>query len=180
MTSITARLAPLPYAVLMPNWEKLLHPLMRSPKRRGEWAEAAFTAKAMGQGLRVCKPCSDSDPFDFVVFNIRQAMNRVQVKSAWKRAFRARGYCVIGNGRRFDRSAFDFLVVVLPEQDAWYVIPGDAVHGLKRVYLYPNRPKRPRKVADFEKYREAWHLLTGDEPGAWARYQRFTIHAGTE
>jgi len=23
-------------------------------------------------------------------------------------------------------------------------------------------------------------LLTGDELGAWARYQRFTIHAGAE
>ena len=56
---------------------------MRSTKRRGEWAEAAFIAKAMGQGLRVSKPLGESDPYDFVVFNVRHAMNRVQVKSAW-------------------------------------------------------------------------------------------------
>ena len=67
----------------MPKWEEFLHPFMRSTKLRGEWAEAAFIAKAMGQGLRVSKPCGESDPYDFVVFNVRHAMNRVQVKSAW-------------------------------------------------------------------------------------------------
>jgi hypothetical protein len=164
----------------MPSWEKLLHPFMRSPKRRGEWAEAAFTAKAMGQGLTVCKPCGDLEPFDFVVFNVRRAMNRVQVKSAWNRVPGWRGYGVgTTNRKRFDRSHFDFLVVALPERDVWYVIPADAVHGKTKFRLYPG-PKRRKIGCDYEQYREAWHLLTGDEPGAWARYQRFTIHAGTE
>lgn len=58
----------------MRRWEKFLHPFMRHPKRRGDWAEAAFTAKAMGQGLTVCKPVSEAEPFDFVVFNVRRAI----------------------------------------------------------------------------------------------------------
>ena len=165
----------------MPKWEKLLHPFMRSTKRRGEWAEAAFIAKAMGQGLRVSKPCGDSDPYDFVVFNIRRAMNRVQVKSAWALA-RGSAYSIGTTNHRFNRSDFDFLVVALPERDLWYVIPADAVHGIAKFRLYPepSKVKRKKTTRNFEPYREAWRLLTGDEPGAWTRYQRFTIHAGTE
>ena len=164
----------------MPKWEKILHPFMRSTKRRGEWAEAAFVAKAMGQGLRVSKPCGESDPYDFVVFNVRHAMNRVQVKSAWARIPGWRGYAVGTTNHRFRRSDFDYLVVALPEQDVWYVIPADALHGLSKFRLYPATPKRKKTPKDYEQYREAWHLLTGDEPGAWARYQRFTIHANAE
>ena len=164
----------------MADWEKVLHPRMRNIKRRGDWAETAFATKAMGQGLTVCKPLGDSEPFDFVVFNVRRAMNRIQVKSSWNRVWRAYGYCATNSGKPFDRSTFDFLVVVVPDQDVWYVIPADAVHGKKLIYVYPVRPKRRKKAADYEPYREAWHLLTGEEPGAWARYQRFTIHAGRE
>ncbi|HVP42820.1 MAG TPA: group I intron-associated PD-(D/E)XK endonuclease [Terriglobales bacterium] len=163
----------------MRRWEKLLHPFMRSTKRRGEWAEAAFVAKALGQGLRVSKPLGDSDPYDYVVFNIRHAMNRVQVKSAWARRM-GRGYEVRSTNQKLDRRDFDFLVVALPEVDVWYVIPVDAVHGKRNARLYPVERRRRKTRCDYEQYREAWHLLTGDEPGAWARYQRFTIHAGTE
>ncbi len=156
--------------------DRFLHPKMRDPKRRGEWVEAAFQAKALGQGLSVCKPCGDSDPFDFVVYNVRRSMNRVQVKSAWLRY--ARRYKVDNpDNKKFKRSDFDFLVVALPDADIWYVIPVDAVHDLKAVCFYPHHQNSRGR---FEKYREAWHLLTGDEPGAWKRYQRFTIHAGTE
>jgi len=153
---------------------------MRYRKRRGEWAEAAFMAKAMGQGLTVCKPCGETEPFDFVVFNIRRAMSRIQVKSAWKAFARRRNYRVENNRKPFSRLNFDFLVVALPERDAWYVIPADAVQGEKCLCFYPEGPPSRKKAMNYEQYREAWHLLTGDEPGAWARYQRFTIHAGTE
>ena len=163
----------------MPKWEKVLHPFMRNTKRRGEWAEAAFVAKAMGQGLRVSKPLGDSDPYDFVVLNVRNAVNRVQVKSAWARRI-GRGYEVHSTNKKLDRGGFDFLVVALPEIDVWYVIPADAVHGKRTVRLYAAEPRRRKTRCDHEPYREAWHLLTGDEPGAWARYQRFNIHAGTE
>ena len=164
----------------MPNWIRFLHPRLRQPKRRGEWAEATFLAKAMGQGLQVCKPCGDSEPFDFVVFNVRHWMNRVQVKSAWRRFPQSQGYKIENNRRHFDRSEFDVLVVVLPEVDAWYVIPADAVHLQKAVWLYPRKPSKKKGMKTFEQYRETWHLLTGDESGAWARYQRFTIHANAE
>ena len=164
----------------MPDWKRILHPRMRHPKRRGEWAEAAFLAKALGQGLTVCKPCGDTEPFDYVVFNVRRSMNRVQVKSSWKRSWAIVGYKVENNHRRFNRSECDFVVVVLPDEDAWYVIPVDAVHGQKVIWMYPRKPSRFKRVKTYEQYREAWHLLTGDEPGAWERYQRFTIHANAE
>ncbi len=134
----------------------------------------------MGQGLQVCKPCGDSEPFDFVVLNVRRAMNRMQMKSAWRCFPQSRGYKIENNRWRFNRSGFDFLVVVLPEVDTWYVIPADDVHLEKAVWLYPGKPNKKRGMKAYEQYREAWHLLTGDEPGAWARYQRFTIHANAE
>ncbi|HVP44899.1 MAG TPA: group I intron-associated PD-(D/E)XK endonuclease [Terriglobales bacterium] len=159
----------------MGRFDRLFHPRMRDEKHRGDWAEAAFSAKAMGQGLTVCRPMGENEPFDFVVYNVRRAMNRVQVKSAWKRW---RGKYQITSGRGgFKRADIDFVVVAIPDADVWYVIPVDAIAGCKGAAFAPHNPKSKRK---YEQYREAWHLLTGDEPGAWARYQRFTIHAGTE
>ena len=150
---------------------------MRHKKRRGEWAEAAFVAKAMGQGLSVNEPCSEIEPYDFVVFNVRRAMNRGQVKSAssrWLGAYRA-----TSSKYAFGRKDIDVLVVAVPEHDAWYVIPADACHGLKCLAFCPQNPRKAKRYK-FEKYRETWHLLTGDEPGAWERYQTFTIHAQRE
>ena len=162
----------------MQKWEKILHPRLWHRKRRGEFVEAAFQAKAMAQGLTVCKPCSETEPFDFVVFNVRRAMNRVQVKSAWSRWNRRNCYRVMPpKGRRFNRGETDVLVVALPEADVWYVVPIDAVAGHKAAHFYPHDTSGKQKL---EEYREAWHLLTGDEPGAWERYQRFTIHAQRE
>ncbi len=101
--------------------------------------------------------------------------------ACWARARdRGRAYCISSSNHTFNRADFDFLVVALPEQDVWYVIPADAVHGVTTFRIHPTPSKRKKNSKDFEPYREAWHLLTGDEPGAWARYQRFTIHAGTE
>ena len=65
--------------------DRLIHPKLRSEKRRGEWAEAAFVSKAMGLGLSVSKPCSEEEPYDLIVININHVVSRVQVKSAWVR-----------------------------------------------------------------------------------------------
>ncbi len=148
---------------------------MRDEKHRGDWAETAFAAKAMGQGLSVCQPLGENEPFDFVVFNVRRSMNRVQVKSAWKR-WHGKYQITCGRGG-FRRRDLDFVVVAIPDCDVWYVIPIDALAGTRGAAFAPHNPKSKRK---FEKYREAWHLLTGDQPGAWQRYQRFTIHAQAE
>ncbi len=131
----------------------------------------------MGLGLTVCPPLGDNDPFDFIVYNMRRAMNRVQVKSAWVHCC---GRYFVGGQRRknrYKRSDIDFIVVVIPPADAWYIIPIDA---LKNKGVSTFTPHKPNGRGKLEKYRDAWHLLTGDEPGAWERYQRFTIHAAAE
>ncbi len=159
----------------MGRLDRFLHPRLRDEKRRGDWAETAFAAKAMGQGLTVCQPLGENEPFDFVVFNVRRAMNRVQVKSAWTR-WRGKYQITAGRGG-FKPSDIDFVVVAIPDCDVWYVIPVDALIGCKGAAFAPHNPKSKRK---YEPYREAWHLLTGDPPGSWQRYQRFTIHAQAE
>lgn len=160
----------------MAKTDRYVHRRLRNAKNRGVWAESAFMTKALGLGLTVCKPVGDNDPFDFVVFNMRRAVNRVQVKSVW--AHWGRRYFAGGTrGRVYKPSEVDFLVVVIPRVDAWYIIPIDAI---KNVRLPSFSPHIPNSKGRFEKYRDAWHLLTGDEPGAWARYQRFTIHAEAE
>ncbi len=164
------------YGKRMAKADRYVHPRLRNGKNRGLWAETAFAAKAMGMGLNVCKPMGDNDPFDFAVFNIRHAVSRVQVKSVWAH-WNGRYFAGGLRKQRYKPSEVDFIVVVLPAVDAWYIIPIDA---MKNVRVLSFSPHRPKSRARFEKYRDAWHLLTGEEPGAWARYQRFTIHAQAE
>ena len=69
------------------------------------------------------------------------------------------------------------MVVAIPKEDIWYVVPFDAIKGVKMPYFTPQVAK---SKARYEEYREAWHLLTGDHPGVWKKYQRFTIHAAAD
>ena len=52
----------------------------------------------------------------------------------------------------------DFIVAYVEPQNAWYVIPVDALGQRTFINLYPLGKTRTIG-GQFEKYREAWHLL---------------------
>ncbi len=133
-------------------------------KRQGEAAEARFLAEASARGLWVCKPWGDSAPYDFVVDSGK--LYRVQVKSVWCRPeHNRRSYTVIvtkgTHGRKKPRvytaKEVDFVAVLIVQEDAWYIIPLRAMKGRMSAYL-GSTTRRSRRL--YEKYREAWELLS--------------------
>jgi hypothetical protein len=154
-----------------PNKFRKLH-----RKTKGEWAELAFIAKATALGLTACKAYGENEPFDFIVYSKRGGAVRIQVKSAW--TMTNGGYHV--RARRCTRGyrpgELDYFVVLIPPEDAWYIFPAAAVPRGGFVAFYPHRPG---SHGHFEKYRNAWHLLTGD-PADDTRTLGLCIHASAE
>jgi PD-(D/E)XK endonuclease len=70
---------------------------IKHPKRRGEWAEMRFMAKAAENGLEVAKPYGEMSRYDFAV-EYEGKFVRVQVKSTM--ASHGRGYeCTVRGWR---------------------------------------------------------------------------------
>jgi PD-(D/E)XK endonuclease len=93
-------------------------------KRRGEWAELLFMARAAEHGLFVSKPWGDTCHYDFVVEDESAKLLRVQVKST--ASIRHKGYGVRSQGSQgaYPAGAYDFL--------AAYVIPEDVGTSSRR------------------------------------------------
>lgn len=143
-------------------------------KAAGEWVESVFLAKALALGLGVSKPFGDTQPYDFLVTRRNLPPARIQVKSAFaKRAGGCYLVSMLQHRKPYKPADLDFFVVYIPPEDAWYVIPV----GRIRVPAMSVRPRRVR--GRYEKYRNAWHLLTGD-PEDDTRSLGFTIHAAAE
>ena len=125
-------------------------------KSKGEYAEAAFVAKAIGLGFTVCRPFGDNHRFDFLVFAPGCRILRVQVKSCWTRV--KNSYFLNTQGtfhRRYTRRDCDFIVGYVVPQDAWYVIPIAAIRSRMAV-LFPHIPHSRGRL---ERYHNAWTLL---------------------
>lgn len=141
-------------------------------KSQGEWVEMVFMVKAASLGLAVSKPFGDSQPYDVIITTRTGRTVRVQLKSAWRKIggrYHARMWkCA----RAYHRWELQFFVVYVPPEDAWYVIPFRKVHR-KMLRFYPHQTASRGK---YEKYRNAWHLITGD-PADDSRRLGFTIHA---
>ena len=121
-------------------------------KRRGEWAESVFMAKAHERGFPVSKPWGDMCPYDFVVGNTGRFVS-VQVKSTVNRP--VSGYvCTEQAHRPYPAGSFDFVAAYVIPTDTWYIIPAALIQGMKWVTLQPDLP-----ASKYEPYREAWHLL---------------------
>jgi len=134
------------------------------PKRRGELAELIFVLKAATMGLAVSKPFGDSFPYDVVVESDHR-MLRIQVKSSFS-SNRA-GYCInlgargdAAGHRLYTPDEIDFVAAYVVCHDTWYIIPATALGTARSVRLYPAGSKK-QNVGRFEKYREAWNLITG-------------------
>src|SRR5438132_5802100 len=147
---------------------------LRHPKRRGEWVELQFMARAAAHGLTVSKPWGDSARYDFIVEQ-RAVFRRVQVKSTLQTAKHKNGprgayLCnTISRGpggkvRTYSPADVDFFALFAIPLDLWYIVPVSALRlpgrGACRersrtaLLLDTTRPGNR-----YFKYLEAWHLL---------------------
>lgn len=134
---------------------------LKNTRDKGDWAEMMFLAKATSLGFIVSRPYG-AKVFDFVVCSRKGPLSRVQVKSVWSRRDRMFRVRTCGSqGRRYQRGEVDFIVAYVVPEDAWYVIPLCEI-SYRMAYLSPHIPG---SRARWEKFREAWGLLRGEEPG---------------
>lgn len=132
----------------------------RPAKRTGEISEAAFVWKAESLGFHVAKPWGDSNRYDFIV-DSGARLWRVQLKCTEvlnHGAYEVNAtYCDYTNGKSsYGADEIDVLVAHIPPIDLWYVLPLEAFTPRTNLRFYPGRSG---KVAYWEQYREAWHLL---------------------
>lgn len=143
--------------------------LQNHSKRKGEEAEAKVHWLLTQKGFEVAWPLGDSGTWDLVCIWNNTKINRLQVKSCYSPDKRTANsyYVKVGRGYRshdgYAAKDFDFLIVVLPW--AVFCVPSKVVMGRtgskKAVTLgfYENGTHRFGKTCEYEKYREAWHLL---------------------
>ena len=141
-------------------------------RRRGEFAELMFMARAAGLGFIVSKPTNAFAPYD-VVIEKRGRVALVQVKSVFTAlphgAFQAHTFINSrtlfhgGKLRPYRRCHADFIAVWIVPLDTWYIVPIRAANKLC-LYLHPGNP-----AARTEKFREAWRLLDSPIPDRRAR-----------
>jgi len=127
--------------------------IIKEPKPRGEWGESVFMVRAVEHRLPVSRPWGDSNSFDFVVGNPGHFVS-VQVKSTTVRNGGGYVCSVRKNNAKYGRGSFDFLAAYVIPEDVWYIIPAKKLAGRGCVTLCSNSGE-----ANFEEYREAWHLL---------------------
>ena len=125
-------------------------------KRRGEWAELCFMARAAGEGLSVSKPYGDSALYDVAVEHHGRFL-RVQVKSTlYRRRTGEFSLNIMGPGRAaYPPGSVDFFAVYLIPLDTWYIIPYSVLGGGACTLHLRTHGGRQK----YSRYREAWHLL---------------------
>jgi hypothetical protein len=131
---------------------------IKNCKRRGEWSELQFMARAAKEGLRLAKPWGDSSRYDVVVETGGHFV-RVQVKSTANRQPNGGYVCGVHpspNSELYKRGDFDFLAAYLSLEDIWFIIPGGLIVRPKRtsITLYADG-----LANDWTPYKEAWDLL---------------------
>lgn len=129
--------------------------IIKDKKKRGEWAESVFLARASEEGLPASKPWGDSRSFDCVVGHPGKFL-AIQVKCTIAKLESGQGYIcsTCSSHKPYARGSFDFLAAYVIPEDIWYIIPGREVWGLKSISLCTVGGE-----AKYEHYREAWGLL---------------------
>jgi hypothetical protein len=124
----------------------------KHPKRRGEWVELQFMARAASYGLNLCKLWGESARYDVAVEDMG-GFYRVQVKSTT--FLRKHHWVCRFSHRTYRRGDFDFLAVYIVPEDIWYIMPFAAIGGRTWIsFLEPCQAK-----SKYHQYLEAWHLL---------------------
>ncbi|HYX67757.1 MAG TPA: group I intron-associated PD-(D/E)XK endonuclease [Terriglobales bacterium] len=140
--------------------------MIKHPKRRGEWVELQFMARAAAHGLTVSKPWGDSARYDFAVEH-NGRFSRVQVKSTTRfdtgRYGRVGAYICNTVSRAPYRKAesytakqIDFLAAYIIPEEVWYIVPAAL---LTRFAIALNPHRRDNK---YFRFLEAWDLLRGE------------------
>jgi hypothetical protein len=129
--------------------------IIKDKKKRGEWAESVFIARASEEGLAASKPWGDSRSYDCVVGRPGKFV-AIQVKCTISKLRSGVGYLcsVCSSNRPYPKGAFDFVAAYVILEDAWYIIPEKEIRGLKSISL-----STMGNEAKYETYREAWRLL---------------------
>jgi len=129
--------------------------IIKDKKKRGEWAESMFLARASEEGLSASKPWGDSRSFDCVVGRPGKFV-AVQVKCTIAKLESGEGYIcsTCSSHKPYKKGSFDYLAAYVIPEDVWYIIPGRLVFGLKSISLCTVSGE-----AKYEEYREAWSLL---------------------
>jgi hypothetical protein len=150
---------------------------IRNRKKRGQWAELRFMAKATELGFQVAKPLGDAAPYD-VVLDIGGRFISIQIKSTYFRgtnlkpgSFVANLFHAAGPDHRYRQSDFDYLAVYYIPKDIWYIIP-----SAQAVSKFSIRASPGDKQNQWEPYREAWHLLQGRAPAPISKPGCFDIY----
>ena len=131
-------------------------------KRRGEWAELRFMARAAEHGLSVSKPWGESDPYDFIVEH-KAKFFRVQVKSTTYRRGHSY-YCRLhaSQGQLYTNQQIDFVAVYIIPKNIWFIFPIDVVLRAKSTLILSPHMEISKNGA----YEEAWHLMRGGAEGS--------------
>jgi hypothetical protein len=135
-------------------------------KRQGELSEIAFALKAVELGFGISQPVGDSRRYDFIL-DSGQHLWRIQVKSTGgvhDRGYIINAYWASKGHVPYTADQIDFLVAHVISHDAWYIIPVEAFVPRTSLPLYP--AKDSKRTGRYEKYREAWSLLTNPKPPA--------------
>ncbi len=136
--------------------------MIKHPKRRGEWVELQFMARAAHHGLTVSKPWGDSARYDFIIED-RGRFARVQVKSTMN-YFRGhyQCHCCTGTRKAYTANDIDFMAFYIIPEDVWYIVPVAECPANYSARLNPRSPGNK-----YFPYLEAWHLLRS--PGGSSR-----------
>jgi hypothetical protein len=126
--------------------------MMNNCKRRGEWAELQFMAKAAKLGLGVSKPWGGGDRN---WWTIRKRAGQVNNPPG-----RGRLLYMQGPARQYQRALstrrIRFPGGLCIAKDVWYIIPARLVaNGKKRAI----RPYTSSPTSKYAPYKEAWDLL---------------------
>lgn len=146
-----------------------------STKRRGEAAELAFALAAARRGFGISRPYGDSERYDVILDPqpgapwpdilpaCRPRLVRVQVKAT---SHKLHGFYQLSVKRTINRgesyasykpSEVDFIAAYIIPEDVWFIFPLTHVLGLSALLL---KPKHWRRRHVYDRYREAWNLLS--------------------
>src|SRR5206468_4146217 len=106
--------------------------VVRTKKDKGYLAEMAFVTKAMSLGFNVCKPMGETPGFDFILEagglpGRRVPVYKVQVKSGWVEWHGGYPVKISLANRCYGADDTDFIVIYIVPEDAWYVLPVEAI-----------------------------------------------------
>ena len=132
--------------------------LIKNCKRRGEWSELQFMARAANEGLRLAKPWGDSSRYDVIVESDGQFV-RVQVKSTANRQPNGAYVCGVHpspGSELYKRGDFDFLAAYVIPENVWFIIPACVIVRRKKTSI---TLLAGAVGSEWAAYEEAWNLL---------------------